>query len=292
MRVFIMSAIMAVFAISGAQALTFKSGQVIGSDGIVYDGASPEQKAQLLKQAKLTGKKAGVTGSNLFIVVQDNVLFVDLKKLAGKSDEEINEVIVDEIEQQLIDIFINNKAPTGDVEVTRAEAADTIVTSISNNNRAETDALALEADADLEALYEQTRALDPAENFDLILQLEADGLVQREAQELALREAAAAQREAEAQIAEQLGNADLAGELRQQAAQEAAAAAAAADALEEAQQAAQEAVEEAGDSVNLFEALDAAREDLDRALENGDADWINEAQNNVNEMEDYIDNME
>ena len=290
MRHLISAALFACALSGSAYALTFTSGQVIGADGIVYDGASPEQKAAILKEAQRSGKKAGVSGGSLYVVVQENVLFVDLKKLAGKSKDDVNDIIVGEIEQQLVDIFINNKAPTGDV--TRAEAADTIVTAVSNNNRQQTDLAAAAGDQKLNDVYEAAAQLDPRENFDQIQALVADGIVEREAQELALREAAAAQREAEAQIAEQLGNTDLASELREQASAELDAAAAAAEALEEAQEAAAEAVAAAEDSVNIYEALDAARDNLDLALQNGDAEWIEEAQQNVNEIEDYVGNME
>ena len=58
-----------------ASALTLKSGEVLSSDGKVYSGASPEQKAAIVEQSKIQGlfgadgKKAGVRGSNIFVVV-------------------------------------------------------------------------------------------------------------------------------------------------------------------------------------------------------------------------------
>ena len=38
-----------------ANALTFKKGQVLGADGEVHDGASPEQQAALVEQSKQDG---------------------------------------------------------------------------------------------------------------------------------------------------------------------------------------------------------------------------------------------
>lgn len=38
--------------LSVARALTLESGQVIGGDGNIYDGASPEQKEVFIKRAK------------------------------------------------------------------------------------------------------------------------------------------------------------------------------------------------------------------------------------------------
>ena len=35
-----------------AHALTFKKGQVLGSDGQIYDGASPRESARILENAK------------------------------------------------------------------------------------------------------------------------------------------------------------------------------------------------------------------------------------------------
>ena len=42
-------------AAAPAHALTFKKGQVLGPDGEVYDGASPEQQAALVEQSKQEG---------------------------------------------------------------------------------------------------------------------------------------------------------------------------------------------------------------------------------------------
>ena len=41
--------------LSVARALTLESGQVIGDDGNIYDGASPEQKEVYIKRAKEGG---------------------------------------------------------------------------------------------------------------------------------------------------------------------------------------------------------------------------------------------
>ena len=55
-----------------ALALTFKKGQVLGADGEVYDGASPDQRDAIISNSKreglfgAEGAKAGLAGSNLF----------------------------------------------------------------------------------------------------------------------------------------------------------------------------------------------------------------------------------
>ena len=80
-------------------ALTFKKGQVLGADGGVYDGASPGQREALVLNSKRTGlfgsegAKAGVYGSNIFVVVGEDVVFVPVSEVRGKSKEEMMDVI-------------------------------------------------------------------------------------------------------------------------------------------------------------------------------------------------------
>ena len=76
-----------------AHALTLKSGQVIGSDGNIYDGASPEMASAILA----SGETAGVSNGNLFIVIEGNVTFVPVKTLAGKTKEGIKELVIEAV---------------------------------------------------------------------------------------------------------------------------------------------------------------------------------------------------
>ena len=76
-----------------AHALTIKSGQVIGSDGNLYDGASPEMASAILA----SGDTAGVRNGNLFIVVEGKVTFVPVKSLAGKTKEGIKELVIEAV---------------------------------------------------------------------------------------------------------------------------------------------------------------------------------------------------
>ena len=90
-----------------ANALTLKSGEVLSSDGKVYSGASPEQKAALVAKSRSTGlfggegKKAGVRGSNIFVVVGESVVFVPLTEVRGKSKEQMMDVIAKAAGEQL-----------------------------------------------------------------------------------------------------------------------------------------------------------------------------------------------
>lgn len=87
-----------------ANALTLKSGQVIGSDGAVYDGASPDVMAALIKNAERTGKTAGISGKSVFVIVdvpgeegEKDVVFIDFKDLAGKDKDAIQETVLEKV---------------------------------------------------------------------------------------------------------------------------------------------------------------------------------------------------
>ena len=78
---------------SAAHALTLKKGQVIGGDGSVHDGASPEQIAIYVERARQGGDAAGLVGQNVFVIVEDDITFVPVADLAGKTKEsQLNEI--------------------------------------------------------------------------------------------------------------------------------------------------------------------------------------------------------
>ena len=85
MRYFLTLLIVMILNLSAAHALTLESGQVIGGDGKIYDGASPAQKEVYIKRAKEGGDQAGISGRNVYVVVEDDITFVPLTELAGKS---------------------------------------------------------------------------------------------------------------------------------------------------------------------------------------------------------------
>ena len=86
-----------------AHALTFKKGQVLGSDGQIYDGASPRESARILENAKDGGKAAGVFGRNLFVVIGEDITFIPLTDLSGKSEDQIEEIVVDRVTKDVLD---------------------------------------------------------------------------------------------------------------------------------------------------------------------------------------------
>lgn len=80
-------------AVGPAFALTFKKGEVLGSDGKMYEGASPEQEAALIKKAEEEGELAGVAGANLYVVLEGKITYVPLADVRGKTKEGMKEVI-------------------------------------------------------------------------------------------------------------------------------------------------------------------------------------------------------
>ena len=66
---------------SQASALTFKKGEVLGSDGTMHKGASPEQIYRLIANAEESGDVGGIAGNNVFVVVGEDVTFIPVNDL-------------------------------------------------------------------------------------------------------------------------------------------------------------------------------------------------------------------
>lgn len=86
------------------------------SDGQVYDGASPGQKAALVANSKRSDffgnarGKAGLYGTNIFVVVEDDVVFVPITEVAGKGKDAVKDIIIDAVETQFVLNFAVEKA--------------------------------------------------------------------------------------------------------------------------------------------------------------------------------------
>ena len=87
-----------------AQALTLKTGKVLGSDGNIYESALPAEKAALIVAAERTGNSAGVVGSNIYVVIAENVTFVPIRKIQGKQTENIKQIVGDLVIQDVAGI--------------------------------------------------------------------------------------------------------------------------------------------------------------------------------------------
>jgi hypothetical protein len=97
MRNVIAVVLMSLAMASTAQALTFKKGEVLGADGEIYYGASPEQMERLIERAASEDMPAGVTGNNVFVVVGDKVSFVQISDLRGASQDKQLQIIGDQV---------------------------------------------------------------------------------------------------------------------------------------------------------------------------------------------------
>jgi len=84
-----------------AQALTLKTGEVLASDGTVHMGASPENRANIIANAKEQDVPAGVYGNNIYVVTGDEVTFVHRNELRGKTKETMMTIVGDSVVQNL-----------------------------------------------------------------------------------------------------------------------------------------------------------------------------------------------
>ena len=86
------------------KALTIKSGQVISSDGKVYNFASPKEKELLIKKSKIEGKSIGVQNKNLFLIIEEKILYIPIEKIIWSSDTQI----INLVEKKIKLFFENN----------------------------------------------------------------------------------------------------------------------------------------------------------------------------------------
>ena len=101
MRLAIATAVLGFTLASAAQALTFKTGEVLGPDGNTYKGASPEQMERLIERAAKDDMPAGVVGNNVFVVVGDKVSFIPTKELRGTTKDTQLQIIGDQVVQDI-----------------------------------------------------------------------------------------------------------------------------------------------------------------------------------------------
>ena len=101
MKFYIAGALLSLVVVTQAQALTFKKGEVLGADGQIYQGASPDQIDRLIDKAKESGEAGGVTGNNVFVVVGEEVTFVPVSDLRGLPKDPQISVIGNAVVQDL-----------------------------------------------------------------------------------------------------------------------------------------------------------------------------------------------
>ena len=97
-RTLIITAALSLAITTQTNALTFKKGEVLGADGEVYHGASPDQMERLIEQAKESGDVSGVTGTNVFVVVGEDVTFEQVNtvnKFSAETGISVEEILAD-----------------------------------------------------------------------------------------------------------------------------------------------------------------------------------------------------
>ena len=100
MKIFVYAAVAVMAFTAQAQALTFKSGEVLVSGGQMHQGASLEQLEHIFEKAKASDDVGDVTGNNVFVVGK-NVTFLPVSDLKGLSKESQIAVVGDAIVQDL-----------------------------------------------------------------------------------------------------------------------------------------------------------------------------------------------
>ena len=161
---------------SMGHALTLKSGEAIGSDGGVYQGASPEQAANIAKNANETDwfgnkKTSGVVGKNIYLVVDDQTIFIPLSEIQGKKQDQIEAVItnyvVEALTQNLGEIHLDELGKT-DFEAVARDSAGLVDDEVVNQLARDAAETALANPEAAKALVEATinlakqTASDPA----------------------------------------------------------------------------------------------------------------------------------
>jgi hypothetical protein len=117
--------------------LTLKKGEVLGSDGEVYTGASPEEQERLVEKAKNGGDMAGVHGRNVYIIADDKVVYVPTTDLAGKTKESVKNIITANVVKEVTeldidtDTFVENlEEQLGDVKKALAATIEETISQV------------------------------------------------------------------------------------------------------------------------------------------------------------------
>ena len=104
-------------------ALTFKKGQILGSEGQIHDGASPDVRTRLIARAQDGRKSAGVTAGQLYVVVRDTNTFVPITDIAGKSEETVKEIVVKKVTDTITEALTEEALAAVSADINLAEEA-------------------------------------------------------------------------------------------------------------------------------------------------------------------------
>ena len=81
---------------------------MLGPDGTMYQGASPEERERLIKKAAEDGETAGVSGSSLFVVMDGEIMFIPLSDLQGKSCDTRMDIVKAHVVANVADIDVED----------------------------------------------------------------------------------------------------------------------------------------------------------------------------------------
>ena len=95
---FLLAIMTSIMFVSTANALTIPKGHVLGPDGNVYEGASPEQIARLLA----LGKDVGTHGRSIYVIFDGIITFIPFSDLIGKDKASQIAVITDAVTSRIL----------------------------------------------------------------------------------------------------------------------------------------------------------------------------------------------
>ena len=116
------AAAIAAMPVAGS-ALTFKKGQVVGSYGQIHAGASPDVRTHLIARVQDGGKSTGVTAAQLYVVVRDTTTSVPITDIAGKSEETVNEIVVEKLTDTITEALTEEALAAASADINLADEA-------------------------------------------------------------------------------------------------------------------------------------------------------------------------
>lgn len=164
---------------ASAEALTLKTGEVLGPDGEVYHGASPKEMKALIDRAQSDETPAGVLGNNVYVVVGEEV--------SEATGEDIGQLIsdggIEGLDEGLLTELETVAAETG-IKFENLVAVNAVLESLPDDKVEELmahigdmidDGFADEIDATLTELAQIEGGLENALNFDSLEECVAAG---------------------------------------------------------------------------------------------------------------------
>ncbi len=164
---------------ASAEALTLKTGEVLGPDGEVYHGASPKEMKALIDRAQSDETPAGVLGNNVYVVVGEEV--------SEATGEDIGQLIsdggIEGLDEGLLTELETVAAETG-IKFEFLVAVNAVLESLPDDKVEELmahigdmidDGFADEIDATLTELAQIESGLENSLNFDSLEECVAAG---------------------------------------------------------------------------------------------------------------------